>query len=154
VYPRPLTSPALTVTGVVPVELSVTDPLPVFPTATIPKLTLVPLSTRVGTDVPRLMEYVFVAPPEVAVRVAVPAVLTADTVARKLAVAEPAATVTDDGMDTAVALLVRLTVWPPVPATAFRVTVHASVPEPAIEVLVQLNALKVGSLEPPELPDD
>ena len=52
----PLTEPARTVTAAVPDEVSVTDPVPVAPTATVPKLTLSALSVRVGVVVaPRLM---------------------------------------------------------------------------------------------------
>ena len=70
--------------------------------------------------------------------------LTAETVAVKLALAAPAATVTDDGTVIAVALLERLTDWPPVPAAAFSVTVHVSVPAPVIDPVVQLRPLSTG----------
>ncbi len=83
-------------------------------------------------------------PPDDAVSVAVSDMLTADTVAEKPALVAPAATVTDDGTVTAVALLERLTAWPPVPAAAFSVAVQASVPAPVIEPLVQLSPLSTG----------
>ena len=75
----------------------------------------------------------------VAVNVAVCAVVTADTVAVKLALFEPAATVTEVGIATAVLLLARLTTIPPLGAVPFRLTVHASEPAPIIEVLAQLR---------------
>jgi len=139
--PLPLTDAALTVSAVVPDEVSVTDPLAVPPTATVPKLTLGVLSVSVGIDAPRLMAKLWVPPPEEAVSVAVCAVLTVETVAMKLAVVDPAATITEDGSVTAAALLERLTAWPPVLAAAFSVTVQGSVPGPVIEPIAQLNWL-------------
>jgi hypothetical protein len=55
VYPVPLTEPALTVTAAAPVELRITDPTDVPPTATVPKLTLVALSVSAGSTAPRLI---------------------------------------------------------------------------------------------------
>jgi hypothetical protein len=55
-------------------------------------------------------------------------VVTADTVAVKLAEVAPAATVTVDGTETDDELLARLTVTPPVGAAAVSVTVQASLP--------------------------
>jgi hypothetical protein len=49
----PLTDPALTVTAAVPDEVSVTDAVPVAPTATVPKLTVDVLRVSVGTAAPR-----------------------------------------------------------------------------------------------------
>ncbi len=74
--------------------------------------------------------------------------LTADTVAEKLAVVAPAATVTDEGTVTAVSLLDRLTAWPPVPAAAFSVAVQVSVPALVIEPLKQLSPLRTGCAVP------
>ncbi len=70
--------------------------------------------------------------------------LTADTVAEKLALVAPAATVTDDGTVTAVSLLDRLTAWPPVPAAAFSVTAQVSVPAPVIDPVVHVKPLSTG----------
>ena len=81
-------------------------------------------------------------PPTDAVSAAVCAVVTAETVAVNPVVADPAGTVTDPGTLTALLLLPRPTVSPPVPAAALRVTVHASVAEPVTELLAQLNPLK------------
>jgi hypothetical protein len=78
-------------------------------------------------------------------------VLTAATVAVKLPVVAPAATVTLAGTVTAVSLLARLTANPPPAAAAFKVTVHVSVPAAAIDPLVQLNALNTGTPVPLKL---
>jgi len=70
------------------------------------------------------------APPEVAVRVAVIAVLTAVTAAEKLALVAPAGTVTEVGTVTALLLLESVTACPPVGAAELSVTVQLSVPAP------------------------
>ena len=80
-------------------------------------------------------------PPADAVRMALWAVVTEDTVAVNPALVAPAATVTDPGTLTALSLLDRLTASPPLPAAAFRVTVHASLPDPVNEFLLQLKPL-------------
>ena len=70
--------------------------------------------------------------------------LTAETVATKLAMVAPSVTVTDNGTATAVTLLDRLTAWPPAPAAAFSVTVQVSVPAPLIDPFTQLKPLRTG----------
>jgi hypothetical protein len=75
-------------------------------------------------------------------------VLTEDTVAEKLPVVDPAATVTDAGTVTAVLLLARLTANPPLAAATFSVTVQLSVPVPVIDPLVQLSPLNTGTPVP------
>jgi hypothetical protein len=71
-------------------------------------------------------------------------VLTVETVAVKLPVVAPAATVTLPGTVTAELLLARLTANPPLAAAAFRVKVQLSVPTPVIVPLVQVSPLKTG----------
>jgi hypothetical protein len=71
-------------------------------------------------------------------------VLTADTVAKKLAVVAPAATVTDEGTVTVVTLLARLTTWPPVPAAAFSATVQETGVDTSSKLLSQLRPLTTG----------
>ena len=88
-----------------------------------------------------------------AVRFTAVAELTALTVAVKLAVVAPDATVTDGGTLTAALLLVRLTAKPPLAAAVFRVTVQLSVPAPVIALLVQLNPLSTGVPVPLRLTD-
>jgi len=89
---------------------------------------------------------VLATPLALAVSVTVCAVLTAETVAVKLAVLAPAATVTLAGTATAVLSLARLTANPPLSAAAFSVTVQLSVPAPVIDPFVQVSALKTGAL--------
>ena len=85
-----------------------------------------------------------------AVSVAVWAVVTAETVAVKLALVAPEDTVTEAGTVTALLLLDRLTARPPVPAAAERVTVQASVPAPVMEARLQAREL-TAALPDPEL---
>jgi hypothetical protein len=68
-------------------------------------------------------------------------------VAVKLAVVDPAATVTEAGAVTAELLLATLTANPPLGAAAFSVTVQLSVPAAVIDALAQFNPLKVGDEE-------
>jgi hypothetical protein len=56
----------------------------------------------------------------------------------------PAATVTVAGSVTAVLLLVRLTLNPPLDAAEVRVTVQASSTHPVVEAGVHVIALKAG----------
>ena len=73
--------------------------------------------------------------------VAVCAVLTDETLAVKPALAAPAGIVTEEGTVTALLLLDKLTASPPDPAAADKLTVHASLPAPVIEPLLQVTAL-------------
>jgi hypothetical protein len=108
-------------------------------TFTLPKDKLDELTLSVGTEAPSDSAKVSVTLPALAVRVAVWAVVTEETVAVKAAVVAPAATVTVAGTVTALLLLARLTVNPPVAAAAFSATVQESVPAPVIDPLAQLN---------------
>jgi hypothetical protein len=72
-----------------------------------------------------------------AVSVAVCEVLTDDTVALNPALVAVAGTVTEAGTETALLLLASPTAIPPVGAEPVSVTVHASVPAPVIEALLQ-----------------
>ena len=81
--------------------------------------------------------------PVVAVKVVACVVVTDAMVAEKAALVALAGTVTVAGRVTAASLLLRLTLCPPLPAAALRVTVQASVPEPVIEPLAQESALNV-----------
>jgi hypothetical protein len=64
-------------------------------------------------------------------------VLTDDTVAVNPVLVEVAGTVTEEGSVTALLLLERLTTAPPLGADPVNVTVHASVPAPVMDELVQ-----------------
>jgi hypothetical protein len=78
-----------------------------------------------------------------AVKVAVCAALTAETVALKPALVEPAGTVTDAGTTTALLLLEMLITWFVVGA-AVRVAVQLSVAAPVMELEAQVKLLIVG----------
>jgi hypothetical protein len=102
----------------------------------------------VGTPAPNCRAKVLATLLALAVRVTVCAVLTAETVAVKLAEVAPAATVTVAGTVTAELLLARLTVNPPLAAAVFSVTVQLSVPAPVMDPLLQLKALNTGTPVP------
>ncbi len=104
------------------------------------------LTARVAVPPPSCSANVFAMPLALAVRVTVTAVLTVETVAVKLAVVAPLATVTEAGTETAELLLARLTVNPPLPAAELNVTVQLSVPAPLNDPVVQLSALSDGPL--------
>jgi hypothetical protein len=72
-------------------------------------------------------------------------VVTAETVAVKLALFSLASTVTEAGSVTDVSLLERLTVNPPMGAAELRVTVQESVPAPSIDELVQVSELSAAT---------
>jgi hypothetical protein len=91
---------------------------------------------------------VWVTPFALAVSVTVVEALTEETVAAKLAVVAPGATVTEAGTTIAALLLARPTVNPPVVAATFSVTVQLSVPAPAKDPLLQLSALNTGTPVP------
>jgi hypothetical protein len=91
---------------------------------------------------------VFETPPAVAVSVAVCALDTDEAVAVKVALVAPEATVTVEGTVTAVSLLARPTLKPPLAAAAFSVTVHESVPAPVSDELAQVSPLSTGTPVP------
>jgi len=101
------------------------------------------LSTGVAAGA-RVIEYVAVAPPPCAVRVAVCDVVTDDTVAANPALVAPAGTSTEAGTATAVLLLLSPTDNPPLGAAPLNDTVHASVPAPVIEPFAQLIPLSAA----------
>jgi hypothetical protein len=80
-------------------------------------------------------------PAVVAVNVAVWAELTAETDAVNPALAAPAGTATVEGTVTALSLLARLTLAPPLGAAAFNLTVQLSEAVPVSEALLQDRAL-------------
>ncbi len=139
VKPVPVTVAALTVTAVVPVEVRVTVCVAGEFRVTLPKAMVVALTLRVGVNAPNCREKVFVELPVLAVSVAVCAVLTAVAVAVKPALVAPAATLTLAGTVTALLLLDKFTLMPPVGAAPLMVTEHASVVAPVKELLVQLT---------------
>ena len=80
-------------------------------------------------------------PPAEAVRVAFWAVVTEDTEAVKVALLEPEGTVIDAGTATALSLLARATIRPPLPAPADRLTVQVSLPAPVKDLVAQARVL-------------
>ncbi len=87
------------------------------------------------------------AVPFEAVSITACAELTDDTVAVNSMLVELAGTVTEAGTITAPLLLERLTLSPPLGAELLNVTVHASVPDPVIDALLQDRALSVDTVE-------
>ncbi len=87
--------------------------------------------------------------PALAVSVTACAVLTDETVAVNAALVALAGTAKLAGTATAVLLLDRLTLCPPLPAAPLKVTVQLSVPEPVMEPLAQESPLNTGALATP-----
>jgi hypothetical protein len=78
----------------------------------------------------------------------VAAVLTEETVAVKLALDAPDATVTEIGTVTAELLLARLRANPPEAAAAFSDTVQLSVPAAVMEPFAQVSPVRTGTPVP------
>jgi hypothetical protein len=136
--PLPVTVREFTVTGAVPLEVGLF-------TTTPPNETLVAFRVSVGVPALSCSETVREELPVVAVSVADCALVTDATFAVKVALVAVAGTVRALGTFTAVVLLARLTLIPPVGAEPDRLTVHESANDPVIEVLLQLTALTVGA---------
>ena len=142
---EPTTETDEIVTGAVPDEVRVTDLVAWVPTFTLPNETVVALRDSAGVAAfscsARLCDELFA----LAVTVAVCAVLTEATLAEKDALDEPAGTVAPAGSVTAVLLLARLTLVPPVGAGPDKITAHGSTSDPVIDVLLQDIADTVGN---------
>jgi uncharacterized protein (DUF2237 family) len=146
--PVPDRLPALMLNGAVPLEVRITDCVAGVLTSTLPKPMLEPLTERVLTPAFSWRDAVRVTLPAVAVMVAVCVVVTAEAVAVKAAVVDPLDTVTDAGTVTALLLLVRFTVRPPLVAAEVRVAVQASVAAPVRVPLAHEMALSAGGAWP------
>jgi hypothetical protein len=160
-----LVDPAATVTedGTDTVELllemlTVIPPLGAAPLRDTEQLS-VPGPVKEGTGQLRLlrtdvvlswMANVWDAPDAEAVKVAVWFEENAETVAVKVALVAPEATVTDDGTETFALLLERFTPRPPFGAEAVNETVQVSVPAPVNAPAVQESALNEAVAEPLE----
>jgi hypothetical protein len=142
--PGPLTVTEATVRGAVPVELRVIDCTTGVLSVTLPNPSEVALIFKAAVaafncnEVVRELFWVF------AVSVTDWALLTKAALAVNLAVAAVAGTVIELGTLTALLLLARLTIRPPVGAEPDKVTLHASASDPVIDVLAQDTALMVG----------
>ncbi len=144
VKPTPVRDAAVTVTALVPAEVSVTVCVADEFTSTFPNAIFVAFTPSRAIAPPSCNVNVLEPPPALAVSVAVCAVLTAFTVAANAAVVDPADTVTEEGTVTAVLSLARLTVKSPVGAAADSVTVHSSEAAPVSAVLAQVSELTGG----------
>jgi hypothetical protein len=144
VKPLPITVAALTVTADAPVDVRINDCVAGEFRFTLPKAIVVAFRLSVGASVPNCSGKISVTLPALAVSVAVCAELTADAVAEKLAVVDPATTVTEAGTLTAELLLARFTAKPPLAAAALTVTVQLSLPAPVTAAWLQLKELNSG----------
>lgn len=144
--PFPVTVAEFMVTEAVPVDVKVTDCAAELPTFTLPKVRLELLIPSVDAGAPSCNAKVWATFPALAVSVTVCAEVTEETVAVKLAVFDPAGTVTEAGTVTSLLLLAKLTANPAVAAAVFRVTVQLSVPGPVIEPLAQVSRSKPAYL--------
>jgi hypothetical protein len=144
VKPVPVRVAELAVTDTVPVEDKVTVRVVGVFTASLPNATLVALKLSIGTAAFSCKAKVSVMPPALAPSVTALAVVTDDAVAVNVALVAPAATVTEAGTVTALLLLDKSTVIPPLPAAVLSVTEQESVPEPVKDALVQESALNVA----------
>ena len=149
VKPVPPSVAELMVTGAVPVEVNVTGSVDAVFTVTLPNARLVGLTVNVGIAAFSCKAKLLETLPALAVRVTACAVVTEDTVAVNPALLALAGTTTVAGTVTAALLLVKPTLKPPLPAAAVSVTVHASLPAPVIDALLQDNALNAAGTAVP-----
>lgn len=143
--PPPVTATEFTVAAPVPLEVSVTDCVVALFTTTPPKEILVAFKLSVGTAALSCNENICEEVAVVAVRVTDCALVTEPTFAVNVALVAVAGTVTELGTVTALLLLARLTLKPPVGADPDRLTEHVSASDPVIEALPQLTALTFGA---------
>jgi hypothetical protein len=142
--PLPVTVKDVTVTAAVPVEVRVTVCVVGLLTTTLPNEILVAFRLSPGVPAFSCSESPFDVLPVVADSVTDCALLTEATFAVNAALVAVAGTVTEPGTVTALLLLARETLRPPVGAEPDSVTVHASAKDPVIEVLPQDIPLTVG----------
>jgi len=144
----PETAIELIVSGAFPVEVSVNDCADLVFTFTLPNVTLFALVVRAAFEPVSCRANVWETPFALAVKVTACAFVTAATVAVKLALVAPAATVTTAGTVTALLLLARLTANPPLAAAALIVTEQLSLTAPVSELLLQVNSVNAGTPVP------
>jgi hypothetical protein len=153
VKPVPATVALLMVSAVVPVELRISDFWAGAFTTTLPKSRLLALTFSEGFEGEETgagfscTVNVCDAPFALAVKLADCALLTAAALAVKPALVAFAVTVTEEGIVTAALLLARPTLKPLDGAAALSVTVHVSVPAPAMELLEQDRPLSDGEAD-------
>jgi hypothetical protein len=144
----PVTVAALTVTGAVPVELSVTVWVAGELSDTLPKATLATLMLKVGTGTVNCTVKVLVTGPAFAVKIAVWAVVTGVTFAVNCTLVVFACTRAAVVVATAALLLDMAILKPAAGAGPLKVKVHRSVPVPPIDALAHVKPLRTGSPEP------
>ena len=142
--PTPLTVAEFTVTGAVPVELSVRACETGALMITLPKLIEVAFTVSAEAAAFSCSEIVLEVLPAVAVSVTDCALVTDAAFAVNVALVAAAGTVTEAGTMTELLLLARPTLMPPVGAAPDKVTVQVSASDPVMEVLPQEIALGVG----------
>ena len=146
--PAPLNIAELMVTGDVPVEVNVTGRVDAVFRVTLPNDRLVGLIVNVGPPAAfNCRANVVETLPALAVKVTACPVVTADTVAVNPALLAFAGTTTVAGTVTAALLLTRDTLKPPLPAGPLSATVQASLPDPAMDALLQDSALNVAGTD-------
>jgi hypothetical protein len=148
VNPVPATLAALTVTAEVPVEERVTVWLDAAFTLTLPNDRLDELTPSEIEAASNCTPADVETPVALAETVTACATFTAETVAEKLPVVAPAASVIEAGTMNDVLLLLRLTVNPPVGTAMLVVTVQLSLPAPVIVLFAQLNWDSFGTPRP------
>jgi len=146
--PVPLIVTDVTIKGRAPVEVSVMVCVAGVFRVTSPKAMLVEVMLIPDTEAVSCRAKVLETVPALADRVTFCAVLTEDTVAAKVALADPAGIVTVDGTETAALLLERPTATPPLAAAALSVTVQVSVPDPVMDELAHESAVRTGTPVP------
>jgi hypothetical protein len=139
---------ALIVRAEFPVEERVSVCVAAVFTLTLPNEMPDELTVRLAPEATSRSENVSAAPPVLAVSIAASVEFAGDTFAMKLALLAPTATVTEAGTLTSELLLARPIANPPPAAGVFTVTVQLSVPDPTIELLVQLSAVSPGTPVP------
>ena len=147
--PVPVTEIAFTVTAAVPLEVRVRVCVVELFTTTAPNETLVALMVKAGVAAFSCRATLCDELPELALTVADCAVVTEATVAVNDTLLAVAGTVTELGTVTALLLLARATLTPPVGAEPERLTVQESDRAPVIEVVPQETALTVGATAVP-----
>lgn len=146
--PVPETASELMVRAADPVDESVSVCVACAFTFTFPNEMPEALTLSLAADATSCSENVAGVPPVVAVSVAASLEVTGETLAVKFALLAPAATVTEAGTLTRELLLEIPMANPPLAAGVFTVTVQLSVPDPTIELLVQLSPVNAGTPVP------
>ena len=139
---------ALIVTAEVPVDDKVSVCVVAEFTLTLPNDRLDELTPSPIEAASNCMPADAEVPVELADTVTACATFTAETVAEKFPLEEPAASVIEAGTTNDGLLLLRLTFKPPIGTSRLVVTVQLSVPAPVIVVLVQLSWFSLGTALP------